>query len=228
MKTSEKIRRLVAYIFTPLIFMIIGYTIAAIIFSPFFDIIHAAGDLVISRDGPDFSLDLYSIFDEDAADDGITEGIIHISEIGIPYYGNHYAEIRSRRIGLLAPVFFGDDYEILRAGVGHNFGSFLPGFGGTILMGGHNTTHFLPLKDIIIGDLVELQTNYGYFEYEVIDIEIFHTDSVLYAFDFAQTEQELLVMYTCYPFEVIGLTDYRMFVIAEKISGPEIDILAQE
>ena len=228
MKTSGKIKRLMAYIFTPLIFMIIGYIIAAIIFSPFLDVIYAAGSLVISRDGPTFSLELHSIFDEEAADDGATEGLIHISEIGIPHYGNHYAEIRNRRIGLLAPVYFGDDYEILRFGVGHYFGSFLPGFGGTILLAGHNTTHFLPFQDMVIEDVVELRTNYGHFEYEVIDIEVFHIDNAESAFDLGQTDRELLVMYTCYPFDVIGLTDYRMFVFAEKISGPEIDIMAQE
>ena len=217
-----------AYIFTPLIFMIIGYIIAAIIFSPFLDVIHAAGSLVISRDGPTFSRELYSIFDEEAADDEILEGVIHVSEIAIPHFGNHYAEIRSRRIGLLAPVFFGDSYEILRYGVGHNFGSLLPGFGGTILLAAHNTTYFSSFQDIEVGDIVELQTNYGHFEYEVVDIEIFHIDYAEDAFDLGQSDKELLVMYTCYPLDVIALTNYRMFVFAEKISGPVIDILARE
>ena len=246
MKTNKKIGRLMVYIFTPLIFMIIGYIIAAMIFSPFLDVIHAAGNLIINRDGPTFSLELYSIFDADAADevdvdaadevdaDAVdeviekeTERIIHVSEITLPYYGNHYAEIRNRRIGLQAPVYFGDSYEILRFGVGHSFYSLLPGFGGTILMAGHNTTHFLPFQDVVVGDVIELQTNYGHFEYEVVEIEILHVDDAIYAFDLGQTEKELLVMYTCYPFDVIGLTRYRMFVFAEKISGPVIDIMAQ-
>ena len=220
-----------AYIFAPLIFMIIGYVIAAIVFSPFIDVIQAAGSLVISRDGPTFSFELYSVFDADAAgvrDERGVERIVHVSEIDIPRYGSHYAELRNRRIGLSVPVYFGDSYEILRFGVGHSDGSRLPGFGGTILLAGHNTTHFLPFQDIIVGDVVELQTNYGHFEYEVVEVEVFHVDDAIYSFDVGQTEHELLVMYTCYPFDVIGLTNYRLFVFAQKISGPVIDILARQ
>ena len=226
MKESGKIRRLMAYIFTPLIFMIIGYAIAAIIFSPFLDIVHAVGGLLISPDGPNFTLELQSIFDEDAADEEL--GIIHISDITIPYYGQHYAELRNRRIGLKAPVYFGDNYEILRFGVGHHYNSSLPGFGGTLLLAGHNTSDFLPFQDIIIGDVVEFQTNYGHFEYEIIDIEIFHMDVAEETVDLEQTDVELLLMYTCYPFDVIGRSPYRMFVFAEKISGPVVDTTVQE
>ena len=234
MKTSGTIGRLMAYIFTPLIFMIIGYAITAYIFSPFIDIIHAAGSLVISRDGPNFDeLGLDSVFDEDAADDMVEDGnededeIIYFSEIGFPLYGQHYAEIRNRRIGLQAPVFFGDSYEILRFGVGHNIGTRLPGFGGMLVLAGHNTTHFLPLQAITIGDVVEFQTNYGHFEYEVVDIQTFHRDNATDAFYLVQNDMETLVMYTCYPFNAIGMPPYRLFVFAEKITGPVIDLTAQ-
>ena len=30
-------------------------------------------------------------------------------------------------------------------------------------------------------------------------------------------------MYTCYPFDELGLTDYRFFVYAELVSGTPID-----
>jgi len=236
MKTnSERIRRLMAYIVTPLIFMIIGYIIVAIVFSPFFDVIHAAGSMVINPnpEGSNFGqIYLLSTFDEDAADyvDEDEDGVIHVSQIVFPYYGDHYAEIRNRRIGLLAPVYFGDSYEILRVGVGHNLHSRLPGFGGTILMAGHNTHHFLPLQDIEIGDVIELQTNYGHFEYEIFDIDLFHRDTAARYIDFDQMDIEMLIIYTCYPFNsnTIGRAEYRLFVFAEKISGPVVDILARE
>jgi sortase A len=230
-----------AYIFTPLVFMIIGYAIAAVIFSPFLEFIHAAGGLLIGSERPDFApLELQSVFDEEAADDmaisvatveDIDEDgdvVIHISEITLPHYGQHYAELRNRRIGLQAPVYFGDNYEILRVGVGHNINSLLPGFGGTMLLAGHNTSDFLPFQDITVGDVVEFQTNYGHFEYEVARMEVFHRDEAASHIDFVQIEEELLVMYTCYPFDVIGRTPYRLFVFAEKISGPVIDIFARE
>jgi len=234
MKTSgSKIKRLMAYVFTPLISTIIGYAIVAIIFSPFFGVIYAIGDLVIINDGSNFGYtDLDSIFDENAAEYVVEDedGIVHISEVTIPSYGEHYAEIRNRRIGLQAPIYFGDSYEILRYGVGHNLNSRLPGFGGTLLMAGHNTSHFLPLQDIEIGDILNLQTNYGFFEYEVFDINLFHRDVAANYVDFAQMDMEMLIIYTCYPFNsnTIGRAVYRMFVFAEKISGPVIDILVQE
>jgi len=224
MKTSGKRKRLMAYILTPLIFMIVGYAIAAYIFSPFIGVIYAAGDFIITRDVPDFSgLDFTdSLFDEDAADDG--DGVVHISEVDFPLYGQHYAEIRNRRIGLEAPIYFGDSYEILRSGVGHSFLTDLPGFGGMTLLAGHNTTHFLPFQDIDIGDVVEIQTNYGHYEYEVSVVEIFHKDIAEEAFELGESEQEILIMYTCYPFDAIGLSPYRKFVFAEKISGPVVDM----
>jgi sortase A len=228
-----------AYIFTPLVFMIIGYAIAAIVFSPFLEFVNAAGNMLIGPERPNFApLELQFVFDEAAADemaiaieeevDEDGEVVIHISEITLPQYGQHYAELRNRRIGLQAPVFFGDNYEILRVGVGHNFSSFLPGFGGTMLLAGHNTSDFLSFQDIIISDVVEFQTNYGHFEYEVVRMEVFHRDEAASHVDFGQTEIELLVMYTCYPFDVIGRTPYRLFVFAEKISGPIIDMYARE
>lgn len=213
------VKKLMAYIYMPLIFMIIGYFLIALALSPFYDIVYAAGNLVITSDRPDFSQELASVFEGDSANTDADS--IDISTVEIPSFGTHYAEIRSNRIGLMAPVYYGDSYEILRSGVGHNIGSFLPGFGGTILLAGHNTTHFLPLQDIEIGEAVELRTNYGHYKYEVTDIRVLHKDDTS-AFDLAQTEKELLVMYTCYPLDEIGMTDERMFVYAEKISGPNI------
>jgi len=223
---ERKTKRLMAYIFTPLIFVIVGYMITAIVLSPFWDVIHAANTLLISSSESSFSVELNSIFDENVVVEN--EGEIHISEIDIPHYGTHYAEIRSNRIGLLAPVYYGDSYEILRFGVGHNSGSFFPGFGGTILMSAHNTSHFLPLKDIEDGDIVEIQTNYGQFKYEVVDVRVVHSSEALNYFDFGQTDQELLVIYTCYPFGgIVGITPFRLFVFGEKISGPAVDFMAR-
>ncbi len=218
---KSRTKRLMAYICMPLIFMITGYSLMALALSPFYDVVYAAANLVIASDRPDFSQELTSVFE--GGDTNPTS--VDISEIDIPSFGTHYAEINSSRIGLTAPVYWGDSYEIMRHGVGHFIGSFLPGFGGTMLMSAHNTTHFLPLQDIELGDLVEIRTNYGRFEYEVTDIQVLRYDDPS-AFDLAQTEKELLVMYTCYPFGgiggITGISPERLFVYAEKVSGPTV------
>ena len=41
-------------------------------------------------------------------------------------------------------------------------------------------------------------------------------------YDLAQSEKEQLILYTCYPFELIGYKADRLFVYADKISGPTI------
>jgi sortase A len=35
-------------------------------------------------------------------------------------------------------------------------------------------------------------------------------------------------MYTCYPFDELGLTDQRFFVYAKYVSGPQIDKTSKE
>ena len=40
------------------------------------------------------------------------------------------------------------------------------------------------------------------------------------AYDFG-IDHEQLIMYTCYPFDMLSSTPYRYFVYAELISGPE-------
>ncbi|MDF2568387.1 MAG: hypothetical protein K0R90_1843, partial [Oscillospiraceae bacterium] len=41
------------------------------------------------------------------------------------------------------------------------------------------------------------------------------------AYDLSQ-KKEQLILYTCYPFNTLGLTSKRFFVYADKISGPQI------
>lgn len=216
---NRKFKRIMGYIFKPILFMVVGYGFVGIALSPFYDVALAATNLIMSDQAPNFSGDLTTIFDPNANWD--VGGTVDISSIEIPTFGTHYAEIRSSRIGLSASVFWGDSYEILRQGVGQFTGSFLPGFGGTTLLAAHNMMHFLPLFDIEMGDIVEITTNYGHFIYQVNDIQILEFNDPS-AIDLAQREKELLVMYTCYPFSISGITSQRLFIYAERISGPDV------
>ena len=218
-------KRLMAYIYMPLIFALMGCFILYMLLLPFQEIGFALGKLVISEDVPDFNSKLESIFQppEITAENLLnTADTIPISEIIIPEYETHYAEISCNRIGLSADVYFGDNNEILRYGIGQYMGSFFPGFGGTILLAGHNTTYFLPLKDIQVEDVIQITTNYGIYQYQVKETKILRHDDPS-AFDLSQTEKEQLVVYTCYPFEgIMGITEERLFVYADKVSGPDV------
>ena len=248
MKLNKKIKRFIAYIFIPLFFMVIGYSLTTIVFFPHFQTIYAAGSLLMMAEDLPVSIpmiggpvELSSVFDESAADvtlanadvtiidDDIVE--LHISDIELPVLGQHYAEIRSEQLGLLAPIFYGGDDEILRSGVAHHPGSFFLGFGGTVVLTGHNTTHFLPLQNIELDDIVELQTNYGHFEYRVVEIAALSEADAAYRLRgefLLQTEEEILVLQTDYPFvETIGVADQRLLIFAEKVSGPTVDFMAR-
>jgi len=216
---NKRTKRLMAYAYMPLVFMLIGYLTMYIAFKPFLDIGFSVADLVIANREFPIGDGLHSIFQPV----NITESdTVPMSEIVIPEYGTHYAEISCDRINLSVPIYFGDSKEVLRHGVGQYMGSELPGFGGTILIAGHNTTFFLPLKDLEKGDLLRIVTNYGDYEYETIAIKILDHDDPE-AFDLLQRERELLVAYTCYPFEAIsGVKTQRLFVYAERINGPDV------
>jgi LPXTG-site transpeptidase (sortase) family protein len=223
MKSIHK--RLMAYLYMPLIFAIIGYFIIYMMMLPFQEIGLALGNMVIAESAPTFHSKLDSIFQKPeitASDIMHPTETLPISQIVIPEYETHYAEITSNRIGLSANLYFGDSNEVLRYGIGQYGGSFLPGFGGTLLLAGHNTTYFLPLKDIQVEDIIQITTNYGVYQYQVTETKILKYDDDS-AFDLSQREEEQLVAYTCYPFEQIGaVTQERFFVYADKVSGPDV------
>ena len=103
----------------------------------------------------------------------------------------------------------------------YSIGSFLPGFNRTSLIAGHSLPYFECLGDVNVGDIIKISTHYGDFEYKITDTKIGKaTDESNY--DLAQSEKEQLILYTCYPFELIGYKADRLFVYADKISGPTI------
>jgi sortase A len=118
-------------------------------------------------------------------------------------------------------VYWGDTDEVFKEGAGQYIGSFIPGYGGPILIGAHDSLYFEPLEEVQEGDIFILRTNYGEFEYQVTETKIAsaNDDEV---FD-NTTDEEQLVLYTCYPFgALIGIKDQRFYVFADKISGPVI------
>ena len=147
---------------------------------------------------------------------------IKLSDISTPKYGDRYGEITCDRLGLKAPVYFGDRGNILKNGAGQYNGSFLPGEGGTILIGAHDTTYFKKLEKVKKGQSFEFTTEYGIYEYIVRDIKIIDEDKYDEAYDLS-ANKESLVLYTCYPFgKLKGTKEKRMFVYLDKVTGPDI------
>lgn len=133
-----------------------------------------------------------------------------------PEYGSKYAKIQIPKINIDLDVYYGDTMEILKKGVGHSSGSYFPGEGGSIIYMGHNSKNmFRGLSKISKGDLIQIITEYGEFKYQVYDMKIVN-ETDLESLPI-QKEKEILMLYTCYPFQNIGYTTKRYVVYAEKI-----------
>ena len=131
-----------------------------------------------------------------------------------PEYGTQYATIEIQRIGANLPVYFGDTLDILKKGVGHSSGSYFPGEGGSILYMGHNSKKvFRRFSELQIGDEIKVTTTYGEYNYKIYDMQLINetdTDKVP-----IQRNEEILMVYTCYPFNNIGYATQRYVVYAK-------------
>lgn len=133
-----------------------------------------------------------------------------------PEYGSKYGKLKIPKINIDLDVYYGDTMEILKKGVGHSSGSYFPGEGGSIIYMGHNSKKiFRDLSKVSKGDVIQINTEYGEFSYQVYDMKIINeTDLELLPI---QREKEILMLYTCYPFQNIGYTTKRYVIYAEKI-----------
>ena len=133
-----------------------------------------------------------------------------------PEYGTQYATIQIPRIDVDLPVYYGDTLEILKKGVGHSSGSYFPGEGGSIIYMGHNSKNvFRRFSELRKNDTITVKTSYGEYSYKIYDMQYVNEDEPEKLP--IQTEKEILMVYTCYPFNNIGYTTQRYVVYAELV-----------
>lgn len=131
-----------------------------------------------------------------------------------PEYGTQYATIEIPKIDVDLPVYFGDTLEILKKGVGHSSGSYFPGEGGSIIYMGHNSKKmFRRFSELQLGNEITVKTSYGEYKYKIYDMQLIK-ETELEKLPI-QKEKEILMVYTCYPFNNIGYTTQRYVVYAE-------------
>jgi len=220
---KRKHKRLMAYFYMPLIFLIIGYSLLYIAFRPVIDLSMSMAGMFMTQESPTFGGNFESILDDESEEEDPNENrVISRSDVSSPNIGTHYGELISEDFDLNVPVYYGDNDRILTLGAGHYTGTYMPGFGKPILVSGHNRTVFAPLEHAEVGDQVTYRTHYGTFVYEIREIEIYHhTDRS--AYDLRQ-EKEELILYTCWDFTPIsGRKHERIFFYLDKISGPEVE-----
>ena len=131
-----------------------------------------------------------------------------------PEYGTQYGTIEIPRINVNLPVYFGDTLEVLKKGVGHSSGSYFPGEGGSIIYMGHNSKNmFRRFSELQLGDEIKVTTSYGEYTYKIYDMQLIKETDVDKLP--VQKEKEILMVYTCYPFNNIGYATQRYVVYAE-------------
>ena len=104
----------------------------------------------------------------------------------------------------------------LAAGAGHYAGSQFPGEGGSIIVAAHNSRDkFYKLPQIQIGTKVDIETIYGKFQYEVYKTAIadYRNED---AFPL-QEDEEILMIYTCYPVDSIWYVNDRFIAYAKLV-----------
>lgn len=221
----KRVKTIMAYFIMPLFFSLIGIGIVILLFSPFLKSAISTGNAITGNVNTR-SNKVYQLYDEELAIktantiEEMNLENIELSDVSMPTNSTQYGKIYCDRVGFLAPLFFGDDSNILRLGVGQYIGSSMPGFGKPILLCGHNTSYCLPMQYMEVGDVLCISTNYGLFEYTIDDLKVLNMSDPT-AFNLNKNEEEL-ILYTCYPFDLIGAKTDRLFIYAKKTNGPSV------
>lgn len=114
-------------------------------------------------------------------------------------------------LDVIVPVYNGTDDLVLDRGVGRIKGTSWIDNDGNLGIAGHRDSFFRPLKDIEIGDKIDLQTARGTITYEVSSIDITDPSDVSVL---APTQERTLTLVTCYPFYYVGHAPQRFIVKA--------------
>lgn len=204
-----------AYLFTPLLFCILGYVLLFSATSPWLMKAAATVNLVLLDKPYQFDQTVSDIYTQNSTD----SKTVSIKEVQFPTFGTIYGRFQIPSVGIDYPLVFGDDSKALKKGAAQYPGSYIPGYGGSILLAGHNYM-FRDIGGLKTGALIRVATSYGNYQYKVTAIKILDkNDPNSYTI---QKGREQLIFYTCYPFNALGSINTRFFVYADYVSGPKI------
>ncbi len=132
--------------------------------------------------------------------------------------------LRIPKINVEVPVLEGTDDLSLNRGVGHVTGTANPGREGNVAIAGHRDGFFRGLKDVFLGDKVELVMPQRTETYIIDRITIVQPSdaSVLQPRSHAS-----LTLITCYPFYFIGSAPQRYIVQASIVDSATTNALAR-
>ena len=128
--------------------------------------------------------------------------------------------LKVHRLGIDVPVFDGaDDYNLDR-GAARIKGTARPGEAGNLGIAAHRDTFFRPLKDIEVGDRLDLETTRGRETYHVTAVDIVEPEDVSVL---AASGEKELTLVTCYPFYFVGQAPQRYIVKARAMHSTSLN-----
>lgn len=175
----------------PILYYIIGSILLCIVWSLQSDSVYAYLRMKMSQLAPsNLSIEEGKMMNFESLQEAQISGVV------LPKTGERYGILKCENIGLLAPIYYGDDEEILLKGVGQYPNGKIPGFGGTFLLAGHDTTYFECLLNVEEGERLELTINDMKYQYLVEKTEVMDAEEFVY--EDVGEEEERLILYTCY------------------------------
>ncbi len=122
--------------------------------------------------------------------------------------------IEINAIGLSVMILEGTDARTLGLSVGHIPGTSMPGEAGNVAIAGHRDTFFRPLRRIRQNDEITLTTLKGSYLYRVDSTRVVEPEDT-YVLD--ASDEAILTLVTCYPFDFVGSAPERFIVRAHRI-----------
>ncbi|HXY48654.1 MAG TPA: class D sortase [Terriglobales bacterium] len=135
------------------------------------------------------------------------------------------AVLRIPKIHLEVPVLEGTDDLSLNRGVGLIAGTSRPGGEGNIGIAGHRDGFFRGLKDVALGDAVEIETLEGTISYVIDRIVIVPPSDVSVL---APRSRPSVTLVTCYPFYFVGSAPQRYIVQASAAGAKPRNVSANQ
>jgi len=125
--------------------------------------------------------------------------------------GETLAVLRIPSRNIEVPVFDSTDETALNRGSGHVTGTSLPGESGNVAIAAHRDGFFRSLEDIEIGDEIELTAIDGRQIFRVSSLDIVDPLDISVL---DPTEDSVVTLITCYPFNYVGAAPNRFIVRA--------------
>jgi sortase A len=142
----------------------------------------------------------------------------HVSSASLRFQtGDVLGLLEIRRLGVSTAIFEGDGGATLDVGIGHLRDTPMPWEAGNVALSGHRDTFFRPLRDLRLGDDVQLLTAHGRIRYRVRRMLVVEPEDV-WILNSAGVD---LTLITCFPFTYVGAAPRRFIAQAQRI--PDMD-----